>query len=63
MFAGYQTPQAAKPTPLVEADGTPFLAGAFAEITEKYGSVDAYLEREAGLTPARRAALRKTYLE
>jgi len=63
MFAGYQTPQAAKPTPLVEADGTPFLAGAFAEITEKYGSVEAYLEREAGLTPARRRALQAAYLE
>lgn len=63
MFAAYQTPQAAKPTPLVEADGTPFLAGAFAEITEKYGSVEAYLEREAGLTPARRKALQAAYLE
>lgn len=63
MFAGYQTPQAAKPTPLVESDGTPFLAGAFAEISDKYGSVDAYLEREAGLTPARRKALQKAYLE
>jgi protein-tyrosine phosphatase len=63
MFAGYQTPQAAKPTPLVEADGTPFLAGAFAEITDKYGSVESYLEREAGLTPARRKALQAAYLE
>ncbi len=63
MFAAYQTPQAMTPTPLVEADGTPFLAGAFAEIAEKYGSVEAYLEREAGLTPARRTALRRAYLE
>jgi protein-tyrosine phosphatase len=63
MFAAYQTPQAMTPTPLVEADGTPFLAGAFAEIEQKYGSVDAYLEREAGLTPARRKALQAAYLE
>lgn len=63
MFAGYQTPQAAKPTPLVEADGTPFLAGALAEITEKHGTIEAYLEREAGLTPARRKALQAAYLE
>jgi protein-tyrosine phosphatase len=63
MFAAYQTPQAATPTPLVEADGTPFLSGAFAEIDAKYGSVDAYLEREAGLTPARRKALQAAYLE
>jgi protein-tyrosine phosphatase len=63
MFAAYQTPQAAMPTPLVEADGTPFLAGAFAEIEARWGSVDAYLEREAGLTPARRKALQAAYLE
>lgn len=63
MFAGYQTPQAAAPTPLVEADGTPFLAGAFAEIEARYGTVEAYLEREAGLTPARRKALQAAYLE
>jgi protein-tyrosine phosphatase len=63
MFAAYQTPQAATPTPLVEADGTPFLAGAFAEIEAKYGSVEAYLEREAALTPARRKALQAAYLE
>jgi len=63
MFAGYQTPQAAAPTPLVEADGTPFLAGAFAEIEARYGTVEAYLEREAGLTPARRKALQADYLE
>lgn len=63
LFAGYQTPQMARPTPLVEADGTPFLAGAFAEIEAKYGSVDAYLAREAGLTAARRKALMAAYLE
>lgn len=63
MFAAYQTPQAAAPTPLVEADGTPFLAGALAEIARQHGSVDAWLEREAGLTPARRKALRAAYLE
>lgn len=63
MFAAYQTPAAMTPTPLVEADGTPFLAGAFAEIEARYGSVDAYLEQAAGLTPARRKALRAFYLE
>ena len=63
MFAGYQSPQAAAPTPLVEADGTPFLAGALAEITEKYGPVDAYLAQGAGLSPARRKALQAAYLE
>lgn len=63
MFAGYQTPAAMTPTPLVEADGTPFLAGAFAEIERRYGSVTAYLEQEAGLTPARRKALIAAHTE
>lgn len=63
LFAAYQTPQAMTPTPLVEADGTPFLAGAFAEIAARHGSIDAYLEREAGLTAARRKALQAAYLE
>jgi protein-tyrosine phosphatase len=63
MFAGYQTPQAMTPTPLVEADGTPFLAGAFAEIEQRHGGVIAYLEAQAGLTPARRKALIAAYTE
>jgi protein-tyrosine phosphatase len=50
-------------TPLVEADGTPFLAGAFAEIEARWGSVDAYLQQEVGLTPERIAALRARYTE
>lgn len=63
MFAAYQSPQAMTPSPLKEADGTPFLAGAFTEIEARYGSVDAYLEIEAGLSPARRKALQAAYLE
>ena len=64
MFAAYQKmPGGAVAQPLKEADGTPFLAGAFAEIDSKWGSVDRYLAEEVGVTPAQLAAMRKAYLE
>ena len=60
MFAMYRGHKA---TPLVESDGTPFLAGAFAEIDRRWGSVDAYLTQEIGVTPAEIARLRARYTE
>ncbi len=64
MFAKYQqSPQWKVPQPLRENDGTPFLTGAFDEISKKWGSVDAYLAKEAGVGPVEIAALRKAYLE
>lgn len=49
--------------PLMDANGTPFLAGALAEIDAKWGSVDNYLRQEIGLTDEQLATLRGTYLE
>jgi len=64
LFAGYQSsPAAAKPQPLKAADGTAFLSYAFDEIESKWGSVDAYLEKEAGVSHADIAKLRAAYLE
>lgn len=64
MFAHYQdNPAMAKAQPLKEADGTAFLSGAFDEIDEKWGSVDAYLEQEVGVTAQDRAELRRLYLQ
>ena len=64
MFAQMQKGGAmAKANPLVLPDGTPFLTYAFAEIDKRWGSVDAYLAQEIGLTPVDIAALRTTYLE
>ncbi len=63
LFAGYQRPERARPTPLMTAQGKPFLSFALEAITARYGSVDAYLEQAAGLTPAQRAALQARYLE
>jgi protein-tyrosine phosphatase len=64
MFAGYQqNPAAAKPQPLKTAEGTAFLAFAFDEIERKWGSVDAYLAQEAGVSKLDIAALRARYLE
>jgi protein-tyrosine phosphatase len=63
LFARAQAQGPRKPQPLVEADGQPFLKGAFEEIDAKWGSVDAYLRQEIGLTDADIAALRRDYLE
>lgn len=62
MFAHYHS-GAAKPQPLVDAQGRPFLTGAFDEIDAKWGSVDGYLQDEISLTPADIARLRQVYLE
>lgn len=64
MFAMYQNnPAYAKPQPLIEADGTPFLLSALDEIEQHYGSVDAYLTKEIGVTPADLTRLRAAYTE
>jgi protein-tyrosine phosphatase len=63
LFARAQAQGPRKPQPLVEADGQPFLKGAFDEIDAKWGSVDAYLRQVVGLTDADLAALRQDYLE
>ncbi|MDR2856576.1 MAG: tyrosine-protein phosphatase [Novosphingobium sp.] len=63
MFGRYQDDPAMRVArPLREADGTPFLKGAFDEIEAKWGSVDAYLEQEVGVSAADRAELRRLYL-
>lgn len=49
--------------PLMMADGTPFLTFAFAAIDQRWGSVDAYLQQEIGLSRVDLAALRTHYLE
>ena len=63
MFGRFQDDPAMRVArPLKEADGTPFLKGAFDEIEAKWGSVDAYLEQEIGVSAADRAELRRLYL-
>jgi len=62
MFARFQDPNR-KPEVLRDPDGTPFLAGAFAEIDAKYGSIEGYLAKEIGFGAKDVAALRKAYLE
>lgn len=64
MFARYQSdPRGNTPQPLLTADGKPFLTFAFAEIDAKWGSVDAYLRSEIGLSDQDIARLRATYTE
>lgn len=63
MFGRYQdNPAMRVAQPLKEADGTPYLKGAFDEIQAKWGSVDAYLDQELGVTAADREELRRLYL-
>jgi len=52
-----------KPQPLKTADGTAYLTKAFAAIEQRWGSVEAYLDKEAGVDAADLATLRANYLE
>jgi protein-tyrosine phosphatase len=64
LFAKYQqNPAAAQPKPLYSADHKAFLTDAFEEIEAKWGSVNGYLEKEAGISAADIATLRANYLE
>jgi protein-tyrosine phosphatase len=64
LFAQYRKdPNWKTPTPLKDAQGHPFLDGAFAEIDKTWGSVDAYLAKEIGVSHADVLKLRAMYLE
>ncbi len=56
-------PSALKPQPLMDGAGQPFLSGAFEEIDARWGSVEAYLREEVGLSDADRTHLQNRYLE
>jgi len=63
-FARYQdNPGARKPTPLVDSEGRPLVQRAMEAIEQKYGSVEAYLDKEIGVDAADIAKLRALYLE
>jgi len=63
-FAHFQdNPAYATPQPLKEADGTPFLKGAFDAIDAKWGSVDNYLMKAVGLSDQDLARIRAAYLQ
>ena len=63
-FAHYQqSPAWRNPAPLVDAQGHPFLDGAFDEIEAKWGSVDNYLAKVVGVSRADITTLRRLYLE
>jgi protein-tyrosine phosphatase len=48
--------------PLIGVDGS-YLDIAFAQLRQDYGSVDAFLEKELGLGPQQKAALRERMLD
>lgn len=64
MFASFQKDPAYKtPRPLVDSNKKALIEAAFAEIDTRYGSVDAYLAKEIGVSGADIAKLRAMYLE
>lgn len=63
-FAGYQKdPAAAAPRPLYDANHHAFLEFALDEVETKWGSVENYLAKEAGVGPTELARLRVLYLQ
>ena len=52
-----------KPQPLYDSNKKPLLQYALEEIEGRYGSVEAYLDKEIGVKPSDVAKLRATYLE
>lgn len=56
-------PGGAKAEPLYDKDGRSHLDKFLAGLETKYGSVDAYLDRELGITPDKVSKLRAMYLE
>jgi len=58
-----QDPHFLTPQPLYAADGTAYLQYAFDEIRQRWGSIDAYLDQEIGVTAAARRIFKQRYLE
>ncbi|MBN1237915.1 MAG: tyrosine-protein phosphatase [Gammaproteobacteria bacterium] len=50
-------------SPLVTADGVPYLSLAFARIEQDYGSVEAFLDEEVGVDAEELHRLRRLYLQ
>lgn len=64
MFATFQSnPSYAKAQPLKDADGKAFLTSALEEIDSRWGSVENYLQQEAGVSAVDIAALKQAYLQ
>jgi protein-tyrosine phosphatase len=64
LFAGYQKdPRFLTPQPLFDAQQRPLLETALKEIEGRWGSVEAYLDKELGVRPAEIAKLRAEYLQ
>jgi protein-tyrosine phosphatase len=55
--------QVSKPKPLLDAQGQPYLKAFFDEVDARWGSVDAYLDKELGVDQRAVTRLRAIYLE
>ena len=63
MMLRYASAEPTKASPLVTADGTPYLAFALDQIDKDYGGVESYLARELDVTGDEIRTLRELYLE
>jgi protein-tyrosine phosphatase len=64
MFGRYQQdPRYSKPRPLMDGEKRAYLEFALAEVEGRWGSVEAYLDKELGVDAADIARLRAMYLE
>ncbi|RVT43588.1 tyrosine-protein phosphatase [Sphingobium algorifonticola] len=61
--AAMKKPGGVKAEPLYAKDGEAYLTKFFRGIEAQYGSVEAYMDKELGVTPVKVAALRARYLE
>ncbi len=63
MMASYSQAEETHATPLVTADGTPYLEFALRQIDKDYGSVEGFLTKEVGITTEQLKRIRALYLE
>jgi len=63
MMARYAQAEAIHASPLVTADGTPYLEFALRRIEQDHGSVEGFLTQEVGVTPAQLNRIRALYLQ
>ena len=62
MMARYSEAEETHVTPLVTADGTPYLEFALRHLEKDYGSAEGFLTKEVGITPEQLNWIRALYL-
>jgi protein-tyrosine phosphatase len=63
MMAQYSQVEQTHASPLVAADGTPYIEFALRQIEKDYGSVEGFLTKDVGVTPEQLNQIRALYLQ